>query len=111
MSTRCLTVIQDKDGKENCVMYRHCDGYPDGHGKELKDFLRGMEVVNGIQCDYERVANGIGCLSAQIVSHFKKSDVGGIYLHPPDTRNLGEDYIYFVTCEVGMKIKIKVVEV
>jgi hypothetical protein len=50
------------------------DGYPDGHGQELADFLDGFKIVNGISTedrDFPKVANGMGCLAAQVIAHFK----------------------------------------
>lgn len=95
MGTRSLTVIEN-EGTEICVLYRQYDGYPTGHGAELKSFLEGIQVVNGLNLDEKRtVANGMDCLAAQIVSHFKK-EPGGFYLHPAGTRDCGEEYIYTV---------------
>lgn len=74
MGTRCLTVFMDAE-EEICNMYRQMDGYPDGHGQELADFLSGFKVCNGINMADERVvlklANGMGCLAAQTVAFFK----------------------------------------
>jgi len=41
-------------------LYRQFDGYPDGHGIELFEFLDSVDH------------NGVGCLAAQMVAHFKK---------------------------------------
>ena len=94
MGTRSLTIILDENGKEICVLYRQYDGYPTGHGADLKEFLDGFMVVNGYGSDDPpKAANGMGCLAAQIVSHFK-SGIGGFYLYPAKTRDCGEEYIY-----------------
>lgn len=37
MSTRCHVIITK--GKEKAYVYRHCDGYPDGAGEDLKNFI------------------------------------------------------------------------
>jgi hypothetical protein len=88
-------------------MYRQMDGYPDGHGQELVDFLTGVKLVNGIPCGSKEVmANGMGCLAAQIVAHFK-TDVGNFYLYPPKTRDCGEEWIYTVY-EKEQKIRLRV---
>ena len=29
-------------------MYRHLDGYPEGHGLELAEFLKDVEIVRGV---------------------------------------------------------------
>jgi len=98
MSTPCLTVIKDEDGGEICVLYRHWDGYPDGHGTELKNFLKGKALTNGVG----RVGtfNGMHCLAAALVAHFKDGP-GRIYLYAPGTRDVGEEYIYTVGCRGG----------
>lgn len=95
MGTRSLTVI--KDGrKEICTLYRQMDGYPEGHGKELSEFLSGFRVVNGYSSmDTDKVANGISCLAAQVIAHFKDG-VGMFYLYPPGSRDMDEEYIYVV---------------
>jgi len=93
MGTRSLTFVYEDtgDGQEPVMcMYRQYDGYPSGHGAELAEFLMPIELVNGYGDDAEvnKVANGMSCLAAQIIVHFKKS-VGGFYLHAPV---LGRDY-------------------
>jgi hypothetical protein len=100
MGTRCLTVIYNDDNQEIAVLYRQYDGYPEGHGEELNTFLRDMTIVNGLSGGPQRVANGMECLAAQIVAHFKQ-DAGGFYLYPAGTRNVGEEYVYHVRNENG----------
>ena len=102
MSTRCLTSMHDEDGKEIAVLYRHSDGYPEGHGKELSQFLTGKRIQNGIgQGDTsDNMFNGMHCLAAALVAHFK-DDTGGYYLHAAGTRDIGEEYIYWVTGKPG----------
>jgi hypothetical protein len=96
MGTRSLTIVEDDRCAEICVLYRQYDGYPTGHGAELKSFLEGIQVVNGLGLGNEkRVANGMDCLAAQLVAHFKK-EPGGFYLYPAGTRDCGEEYIYTV---------------
>jgi hypothetical protein len=97
MGTRSLTVFLDAYGKEIAVLYRQFDGYPTGHGADLKEFFGDMVLVNGIGLDEKRkIANGMGCLAAQVVANFKKG-VGGIYLYPTGSRDCDEDYIYTVS--------------
>lgn len=107
MGTRSLTVMQDKNQNEIAVLYRQMDGYPDGHGQELAEFLSGFAVVSGIGSDTpEKAANGAGCLAAQVVAHFK-TDTGGFYLNAAGTRGAGEEYIYFVR-PVDGKVRLEV---
>jgi hypothetical protein len=77
-------------------MYRQFDGYPTGHGAELAEFLNGGRLVNGLDgIGKELQFNGMACLAAQLVSHFKKES-GGFYLHPTDVTDCGQDYEYHV---------------
>jgi hypothetical protein len=72
------------------------DGYPEGHGKELVDFLCDIYIVNGISmAETRKVANAGGCLAAQIVAHFKE-EPGQFYLRAAGTRDVDEEYIYYV---------------
>ena len=111
MGTRSLTTFIDNfDNKEIVVMYRQMDGYPEVHGKELVDFLDNMQIVNGIGMDEKRkIANGISCLAAQTVAHFK-DDVGHIYLYPAGLRDCGEEYIYTIYKDKD-NLKVKVLKV
>ena len=93
MSTRSLTRVKD-DGKVILTMYRHLDGYVEGgHGDELVTFLEGMVIVDGLSVgvNHPKVANGMGCLAAQLVSHFKTAP-GDIYIYPEDSDD--EEYNY-----------------
>lgn len=108
MGTRSLTTFIDtyegKNKKGEAVtkkskivtMYRQYDGYPDGHGLQLAEFLAGGKMVNGISCnENELVFNGMGCLAAQAIVHFKEGP-GGFYLHRGGTINCWEEYRYEV---------------
>lgn len=100
MGTRCLTYVYDTNGEALVCMYRQFDGYPEGHGAELAEFLVGRKVINGIgsgQSDAIRFSNGMGCLAAQMVCHFKDNQVGGFYLHPTtQNQDCWQDYEYHV---------------
>jgi hypothetical protein len=104
MGTRSLTTFidtyEDKEGKKKKInivtMYRQYDGYPEGHGLQLAEFLAGGTMVNGIGASEEKlVFNGMGCLAAQVVAHFKDG-AGGFYLHRGGTKNCWEQYRYEV---------------
>jgi hypothetical protein len=100
MGTRSLTFVYEKYGqiqKPVCNMYRQFDGYPTGHGAELAEFLSGGELVNGLGVERDQLQfNGMGCLAASMVSHFKQTP-GGFYIHPVDVRECGQDYEYHVS--------------
>ena len=65
MGTRSLTVFVDGDDEEIVVMYRHLDGYIEWYGKRLCAYLELFESENS--------ANGMACLSAQTIMHFKSN--------------------------------------
>jgi hypothetical protein len=99
MGTRSLTFVYEKyDDKQIPIinMYRQFDGYPSGHGAELAEFLNGFRIVNGYSGNPVKTANGMGCLSAQLVANFKK-DIGQFYLHPTNARDCGQEYEYHIT--------------
>jgi hypothetical protein len=105
MGTRSLTFVYDGD-KPILNLYRQYDGYPTGHGAELAQFLEGFTIVNGIGRETNRVANGMGCLAAQVVAHFKDG-VGGVYIHSVDSKECGQDYEYHVYQKDGeLRVRI-----
>lgn len=105
MGTRSLTRVIEtwKDKEKNKVhkskivcMYRQFDGYPSGHGADLVEFLTGSKVVNGLSMNdlkSTKVFNGVGCLAAQLIAHFKQG-AGGIYLYNPNAKDCGQEYEY-----------------
>lgn len=107
MGTRSLTFIHDGDNAKPFVcMYRQYDGYPSCHGKELAEFLKPIRMVNGLGSDSKHVANGAGCLAAQMVAHFKDGP-GGIYLYAPTSKDCGQEYEYHVHASDDIGIKVK----
>ena len=87
MGTRSITVVKDKNGNKIIEMYKQFDGYPEGLGKELKEFIASGTMVNGIPCSKDKEVkffNGIECFTAQLVAYFKDGP-GNIYLHAPTT--------------------------
>lgn len=95
MGTRSLTYVFDNETPVVC-MYRQFDGYPTGHGSELAAFLDGFEVVNGFNEKKPKLANGMGCLAAQMIAFFKVG-VGGFYLEPVELgQDVCQDYEYHV---------------
>jgi len=96
MGTRSLTIIKTGD-TEIAVLYRQYDGYPSGHGADLKGILAGRPVVNGISD--ARQINGGHDMAVQIISALKGDETtpGGLYLYPAGTRNMGEEFTYTVT--------------
>jgi len=122
MGTRSLTRIiqkwEDKNGNEKrrpiCCMYRQYDGYMSGHGQDLADFLKPFTLTNGIGLSVKTadgklspIANGMDCLAAQMIAHFKDG-AGGIYLQHPDTEDVWEEYIYEIEEGKGGKFIVTV---
>lgn len=91
MSTEGLiTVYQGKNPIVSIIS--HYDGYPEGLGADLANFLDGCQLVNGIpgsepKKGKERFSNGIDCLAAQLVTYLKEdaNNAGNIYLTVPVT--------------------------
>lgn len=100
MGTRSLTYVYESYQAEHTpvvCMYRQYDGYMEGHGLELAEFLTPYTVVNGLGVDTDgKIANGMGCLAAQLVAHFK-TEAGQFYLHAPVlNQDACQDYEYHV---------------
>ena len=103
MGTRSLTYVYEGETPIVC-MYRQFDGYPTGHGAELAEFINAGRLVNGISMkEKEIVFNGMGCLAAQMIAHFKQTP-GGFYIHAIDLdQDAWQDYEYHVYAD---KVKI-----
>ena len=97
MGTRSLTFVYDSNDEPLVCMYRQFDGYPTGHGAELVEFLNQFEAItNGIQVgETRKTANGMGCLAAQMIAHFK-IETGAFYLYPTNTNDAGQEYEYHI---------------
>ena len=96
MGTRSLTFVYDADNQPFLNLYRQYDGYIEGgHGSELAAFLAGKTLVNGYGKESNDLANGMGCLAASLVAHFKET-VGGFYIHSVTETQCGQDYEYHV---------------
>ena len=111
MGTRSLTFVYEKYGqvqKPVCNMYRQFDGYPTGHGAELAEFLNGGRLVNGLihtEMPEEMVYNGMGCLAASMVAHFKQTP-GSFYIYSTDERECGQDYEYHIYDKNGLYVEV-----
>ena len=101
MGTRSNTVVIETGHEKEQILlnlYRQMDGYPSGQGKDLCDFLSTISMVNGIGLSNTRkVANGAGCLAAQLVAHFKEG-AGDFYIASPTKgAAIGQnDYSYVI---------------
>jgi hypothetical protein len=99
MGTRSVTNVVDGDGDIYVSLYRQYDGYPDGHGKELAEFLKGAEIGNGISSNPSPgFFNGVRDLACRLVAFFKEDHghIGSFYLLPPKEDNT-QEFTYTVT--------------
>jgi hypothetical protein len=131
---KCARSTQHRidDGHKGPCLYRQFDGYPTGMGKDLQEFLAPITMINGISTEnyckhcgdskylhegngsgacrnYEpkvKAANGMGCLAAQIVAHFK-TELGGIYLHASGSRDLGEEFVYTIRTTRQLQLMVQ----
>ena len=101
MGTRSTITFyrKDKDSTKETPyvrIYQQFDGYLEGVGMELLDWLDNKTLVNGIS-DYRDpdIANGLGCLIAQFIRDFK-DEVGGLYIYPVTSDTSLIDYNYDV---------------
>lgn len=82
MGTRSKTTIYDELNRPLLSFYRQFDGYFEGHGQELQEFLKERKICNGYSLNDSsatKVSNGMSCLAASLIAHFK-TDIGGIYI-------------------------------
>lgn len=63
MSTRSATIIrqttywgEEADTEEIMRFYRHCDGYPEGHGMDMAEAIRNVDNLDNVR-NSEWVAN------------------------------------------------------
>lgn len=97
MSTRSITHIHEAvTGEEKivCSFYRHCDGDPDGHGKDLAEWLAGKRLVNGIDLDFvkDHDFNRAGTMAVQLMAHIQS--ISGAEVIPTGAQGYGEVYTY-----------------
>ena len=84
MGTRSKTSFIEKIGdkrKHLVSVYQQYDGYIEGVGHGIANYILSKEICNGIRfgSDTSKLANGFGCLIAQFIRDFK-TDVGGLYI-------------------------------
>ena len=83
-------------------VYKHYDGYPEGHPVDLAKFLKDFTIGNGIPYpEPDKMANGLGCLAAQYVAAFKMG-AGDLYVESPNTER---DWIEYITYVWGIEDK------
>ena len=83
MSTRASIRITEGDGQ--ILLYHHCDGYPEGVGAELKEFLKEQKHWNP-----EEIASGLATMKNR---QGKYPYECAICLHGD------EEYVYVIDCD------------
>ena len=95
MSTRSTIRFRNDGDSPVCCVYKHFDGYIEGLGHSLAEWLKGMTLINGINNKEQEghdYANGIGCLAAKWIAD-NKTETGDIYMCDSDAQ---EEYNYDV---------------
>ena len=97
MGTRSKTSFIEKIGgkKRHLVsVYQQYDGYIEGVGYDIANYILSKKIINGISGDTKDKANGFGCLIAQFIRDFK-TDVGGLYIvEEVDTQEYNYNIIF-----------------
>jgi len=89
-------------------IYNHYDSYPEGLGLNLAEFLSDFRVVNGLGSDLpDKVANGMGCLAAQLIADMKNGP-GNVYVEKPRKARFMIDYTYYVWVADNKSVYISV---
>ena len=113
MSTNALITIIDEDHQEICRVYKHWDGYPDGLGAFIFDFIEDRTLTNGIPCEWknEKISNGMWDFAAQFVATLKEGNKpGDTYLLPRGAKFSTIEYSYEILPD-GDSIKCRVYKV
>ena len=84
-------------------VYKHYDGYPQGHPLDLARYLKDFKIVNGLGQDTHKMANGLDCLAAQYVAAFKMGP-GDLYIENSDVEHMDIEYITYVWGDYGKGI-------
>jgi hypothetical protein len=112
MGTRSITHITfSHEGAQAPIVsfYRQFDGYPEGHGLEMAEFLAGFPKHN-VPFGQRAIGNshkGHGDLAFQLLAHLKQEPFN-LYPIPAGGSNMGEEYVYEVDFaqEGGCTIRI-----
>ena len=107
MATRAIIRIAEReDGvsfsehpeQVRAQIYHHYDGYPEGLGCKLAEFLCDFRVVNGLPLNYFeniKIANGMGCLTAQLIAALKE-EPGSVYIDYINAERTDIEFTYYV---------------
>ena len=92
-------------------IYHHYDGYPEGLGVTLANYLGPKKIVNGLPVGAGSVdvANGMGCLTASLIEYLKEAP-GNVYVDYPYQDRFDIDYTYYIWGTEGKDIWISIFE-
>lgn len=89
MGTRSTVKFYSEFNTDKPIMsvYQQFDGYIEGVGYDLANFLKKKTVINGFgdHTMEDGFANGMGCLAAQYIAE-NKTDIGGFYMTTEDNQ-------------------------
>ena len=106
MATRAIIRVAEREegvsfseqtDKIRVQIYHHHDGYPEGLGVTLANYLLNKKIVNGlpIGAGSVDVANGMGCLTASLIKYLKEAP-GNVYIDYPNAERIDIDYTYYI---------------
>ena len=93
--------------KKLISIYNHWDGYPEGLGVILAEYLEDKKIVNGLGDREAPVFNGLGCLAASLIAELKDGP-GDIYIEDPNRLHGWLDYEYVIWGDSGKDIWISI---
>lgn len=110
MGTRSITNVYQMaslGGEIVCSFYRHFDGYPSGHGKDLSEWLKGKNLVNGIGSGFRKDIdfNRSGSMAIYLMSHICNELNTSVEVIPTGSSDYGEEYIYNIYFDKSFKIE------
>lgn len=82
MGTRCNIII--KEGRKKYTLYHHLDGYPEGIGRDLKEFLDGWKKWDWYGYD---IANALVKRTGECVNYEISDGIHGDI-----------EYLYIIDC-------------
>jgi hypothetical protein len=100
MGTRSKTSFIEKIGdkrKHLVSVYQQYDGYIEGVGHEIANYILSKKIINGISLEQtmeKGYCNGFSCLIAQFIKDFK-TDIGYLYIvNEEDTQEYNYNIIF-----------------
>ena len=97
MGTTAIITIHSDVKEPICCIEVMYDGYPEGLGRDLTNFLKRCKFVNGLPIDDTNCVNGSGDLAAQLVTFLKTRDgrVQPGYVYLIDSKHARENPYHY----------------